>query len=174
MISRKKRFLTCVTVLVVLLLLSSCYGSYDHCELIESPADVQKAISKMTNSDLNLVEVCDMAENEEWQLYACTVEGKFGYYLEAIKDERGDFRDYGSGYDGWSQINIMALAEGDHFAIGIISDGTAKEVIFHNDKTGEEVIHKLEKEGISAYIFESDWQEISFTSYDENGNVIEK
>ena len=170
----KKRFLTCVTVLVVLLLLSSCYGSYDHCELIENPADVQKAISKMTNSDLNLVEVCDMVENEEWQLYACTVEGEFGYYLEAIKDERGDFRDYGSGYDGWSQINIMALAEGGHFAIGIISDGTAKEVVFHNDKTGEEVIHKLEKEGISAYIFECDWQEISFTSYDENGNVIEK
>ena len=43
-----------------------------------------------------------------------------------------------------------------------------------NDKTGEEVIHKLEKEGISAYIFECDWQEISFTAYDENGNVIEK
>lgn len=170
----KKRFLTCIMILVVLLLLSSCYSSYDHCELIESPVDVQKVISEMSNSDSNLVEVCDVAENEQWQLYACTAEGKFGYYLEAIKDERGDFREYGSGYDGWSKINIMALGEDNDFAIGIISDGTAKEVIFHNDKTGEEVIHKLEKEGISAYIFESDWQEISFTSYDENGNIIEK
>ena len=169
----KKCLYVCV-ILTMILLLSSCYGSYDHCELIESPVDVQKVISEMSNSDSNLVEVCDVAENEHWQLYACTAEGKFGYYLEAIKDERGDFREYGSGYDGWSQINIMALAEGDDFAIGIISDGTAKEVVFHNDKTGEEVTHKLEKEGISAYIFECDWKEISFTSYDENGNVIEK
>ena len=169
-----KKYLYVCVILTMILLLSSCYGSYDHCELIESPVDVQKIISEMSNSDSNLVEVCDVAENEHWQLYACTAEGKFGYYLEAIKDERGDFREYGSGYDGWSQIIIMALAEGDDFAIGIISDGTAKEVIFHNDKTGEEVVHKLEKEGISAYIFECDWKEISFTSYDENGNVIEK
>lgn len=169
-----KKYLYVCVILAMILLLSSCYGSYDHCELIESPVDVQKVISEMSNSDSNLVEVCDVAENEQWQLYACTAEGKFGYYLEAIKDERGDFREYGSGYDGWSQINIMVLAEGDHFAIGIISDGTAKEVVFHNDKTGEEVTHKLEKEGISAYIFECDWQEISFTSYDENGNIIEK
>lgn len=169
-----KKYLYVCVILTMILLLSSCYGSYEHCELIESPVDVQKVISEMSNSDSNLVEVCDVAENEHWQLYACTAEGKFGYYLEAIKDERGDFREYGSGYDGWSQIIIMALAEGDDFAIGIISDGTAKEVIFHNDKTGEEVVHKLEKEGISAYIFECDWKEISFTSYDENGNVIEK
>ena len=169
-----KNYLYVCVILTMILLLSSCYGSYDNCELIESPVDVQKVISEMSNSDSNLVEVCDVAENEHWQLYACTAEGKFGYYLEAIKDERGDFREYGSGYDGWSQINIMALAEGDDFAIGIISDGTAKEVVFHNDKTGEEVTHKLEKEGISAYIFECDWKEISFTSYDENGNVIEK
>ena len=169
-----KKYLYVCVILTMTLLLSSCYSSYDHCELIESPVDVQKVISEMSNSDSNLVEVCDVAENEQWQLYACTAEGKFGYYLEAIKDERGDFREYGSGYDGWSKINIMALGEGNDFAIGIISDGTAKEVIFHNDKTGEEVTHKLEKEGVSAYIFECDWQEISFTSYDENGNIIEK
>ena len=172
MLSRKKNIAATLCMLIITIVLCGCYGTYDGYKLIEEPSDVKEAVREMSNREN--IEICDMAETEQWKLYACTADGEFGYYVSAIIDERGGLRKYGAGYQGGQAAEAIVLsAEKEKVTLGIISDGTVKQLRLHNDNTGEEITFELDKQDISAYIFECDWKEFSCAFIDANGNVIE-
>lgn len=169
-----KKIIFIMLIGIMIFSFSGCTGEYDDCALIEGPEDVLAAVADFSNTDKGRVAICDMAETNQWQLYACTVDEEFGYYLYAVKDDRGDFRIYGCGYHGGDSAEVIVICEDNGpVTLAVISDGTAKTLVLHNDDTGEEQSFQLDKEGIASYLLDCDWDAFSASFIDAGGKVIE-
>ena len=169
-----KKIIHIILVCILIFIMVGCGSTYEDCELIESNSDVEKIIRDMSNAEN--AKVCDMAENEQWRLYACTADGKSIYFLYAIKDERGDFRNYSGGYDGRVSVHLepcLVDDKGNPKWLGVISDGSVKQLNIHNDISGDEITFELDKPGLAAYLFECDWTDYSCELVDETGNTVE-
>ena len=71
MLRRKKNIAATLCMVIITIVLCGCYGTYDGYKLIEEPSDVKEAVREMSNREN--IEICDMAETEQWKLYALSL-----------------------------------------------------------------------------------------------------